>query len=188
MNISDFSVSAFVFAAPLAVKRLPTSPIAVRNAPYLQLLALLGDDVLVQHIHLLVASSAVSLARCPCLSSREVLARWTVSATRMDCKTASPYLTCSWMEQASEVPLKFFCLDAALSILSSMDNIDAAHANPLQPKVAVLALTLELYETLAPELRRDRENWVRREMGKWRHMWPFLHFPITSFPTDRPPD
>src|SRR5437016_14447814 len=84
--------------------------------------------------------------------------------TRMDCKTASPYLTCSWMEQASEVPLKFFCLDAALSILSSMDNIDAAHANPLQPKVAVLALTLELYETLAPKLRLDRENWVRREM------------------------
>src|SRR5437016_721322 len=92
--------------------------------------------------------------------------------TRMDCKTAPPYLTSSfwlsgavsWMEQASEVPLKFFCLDAALFILYSMDNIDAAHANPLQPKVGVLALTLELYETLAPELRLDRENWVRREM------------------------
>jgi L-arabinose isomerase len=30
--------------------------------------------------------------------------------------------------------------------------------------VGLLALTLELYETLAPELRKDREEWVRREI------------------------
>ena len=30
--------------------------------------------------------------------------------------------------------------------------------------VGLLALTLELYETLAPELRQDRENWVKREV------------------------
>jgi len=34
----------------------------------------------------------------------------------------------------------------------------------LRPKVGLLALTLELYETLAPELRRNREEWVRREI------------------------
>jgi L-arabinose isomerase len=33
-----------------------------------------------------------------------------------------------------------------------------------RPKVGLLALTLELYETLAPELRPDRENWVRRKL------------------------
>jgi L-arabinose isomerase len=33
-----------------------------------------------------------------------------------------------------------------------------------RPKLGLLALTLELYEKLAPELRRDRENWVRREV------------------------
>jgi L-arabinose isomerase len=33
---------------------------------------------------------------------------------------------------------------------------------PLRPKVGLLALTLELYETLAPELRLEREQWVRR--------------------------
>ncbi len=31
----------------------------------------------------------------------------------------------------------------------------------LRPKVGLLALTLELYETLAPALRRQREEWVR---------------------------
>lgn len=36
--------------------------------------------------------------------------------------------------------------------------------SPLRPKVGLLALTLELYETLAPELRPDREAWVRREI------------------------
>jgi L-arabinose isomerase len=36
---------------------------------------------------------------------------------------------------------------------------------PLRPKVGLLALTLELYETLAPELRTDREEWVRREIA-----------------------
>jgi L-arabinose isomerase len=34
----------------------------------------------------------------------------------------------------------------------------------LRPKVGLLALTLELYETLAPELRRNREEWVRHEI------------------------
>jgi L-arabinose isomerase len=32
-----------------------------------------------------------------------------------------------------------------------------------RPKVALLALTLEFYEQLAPALRTDRENWVRRD-------------------------
>lgn len=35
---------------------------------------------------------------------------------------------------------------------------------PLRPKIGLLALTLELYEKLAPELGQDRENWVRREV------------------------
>jgi L-arabinose isomerase len=34
---------------------------------------------------------------------------------------------------------------------------------PNQPKVGLLALTLELYESLAPGLRASREDWVRRE-------------------------
>lgn len=33
-----------------------------------------------------------------------------------------------------------------------------------RPKVGLLALTLELYETLAPGLREGREAWVRREL------------------------
>ncbi len=33
-----------------------------------------------------------------------------------------------------------------------------------RPKVGLLALTLELYETLAPGLRQAREQWVRREL------------------------
>jgi L-arabinose isomerase len=34
----------------------------------------------------------------------------------------------------------------------------------MKPRVGLLALTLELYETLAPELRPNREEWVRREI------------------------
>ena len=34
----------------------------------------------------------------------------------------------------------------------------------LRPKVGVLALSLELYETLAPGLRLSRENWMRKEV------------------------
>ena len=33
-----------------------------------------------------------------------------------------------------------------------------------RPKVGLLALTLEFYETLAPALREGREQWVRREV------------------------
>ena len=33
-----------------------------------------------------------------------------------------------------------------------------------RPKVGLLALSLELYETLAPELREDRERWVRQSV------------------------
>jgi len=33
-----------------------------------------------------------------------------------------------------------------------------------RPKVGVLALTLELYETLVPDLRRQRENWLREQV------------------------
>jgi L-arabinose isomerase len=36
--------------------------------------------------------------------------------------------------------------------------------NLLRPKIGLLALTLELYETLAPDLRKNRENWVRQEI------------------------
>ena len=32
----------------------------------------------------------------------------------------------------------------------------------VRPKVGLLALTLELYETLLPELRGSREAWLRR--------------------------
>jgi len=35
---------------------------------------------------------------------------------------------------------------------------------PPRPKVGVLALTLDLYETLAPSLRQSREAWLRREV------------------------
>ena len=35
---------------------------------------------------------------------------------------------------------------------------------PIRPKVGVLALTLELYETLAPKLRPGRETWVREKV------------------------
>lgn len=35
---------------------------------------------------------------------------------------------------------------------------------PLRPTVGLLALTLELYETLAPGLRQDREQWLRRDI------------------------
>jgi hypothetical protein len=34
----------------------------------------------------------------------------------------------------------------------------------LRPKVGLLALTLELYETLVPELRASREAWLRRKV------------------------
>ena len=35
---------------------------------------------------------------------------------------------------------------------------------PPRPKIGLLALTLELYETLAPTLRPNREKWVRQEV------------------------
>ncbi len=35
---------------------------------------------------------------------------------------------------------------------------------PTKPKIGILALTLELYETLAPGVRENRENWLRREV------------------------
>ncbi len=35
---------------------------------------------------------------------------------------------------------------------------------PVRPKVGVLALTLELYETLAPKLRGGREKWTREKV------------------------
>lgn len=34
-------------------------------------------------------------------------------------------------------------------------------AQPPKPRVGLLALTLELYETLAPQLRTGREKWLR---------------------------
>ena len=37
-------------------------------------------------------------------------------------------------------------------------------SEPIRPKVGLLALTLEFYETLAPTLRAEREAWVRREV------------------------
>ena len=35
---------------------------------------------------------------------------------------------------------------------------------PQQPKIGILALTLELYETLAPGVRENREQWLRRDL------------------------
>ena len=37
-------------------------------------------------------------------------------------------------------------------------------AEPLRPKIGLLALTLELYEALAPGLRQERETWLRRDV------------------------
>ncbi len=39
-----------------------------------------------------------------------------------------------------------------------------AAGKPLRPKVGLLALTLELYEGLAPGLREGREQWLRRDV------------------------
>ena len=36
--------------------------------------------------------------------------------------------------------------------------------HPIRPRIGLLALTLELYETLAPGLREKREAWVRRDI------------------------
>jgi L-arabinose isomerase len=47
--------------------------------------------------------------------------------------------------------------------MASTDNrIMTSHALPFRPRVGLLALTLELYEELAPDLRAGREQWVRR--------------------------
>jgi len=35
---------------------------------------------------------------------------------------------------------------------------------PLRPRIGLLALTLELYETLAPALRQERQRWLRHEV------------------------
>ena len=37
-------------------------------------------------------------------------------------------------------------------------------APPLRPRVGLLALTLELYETISPGLRQEREKWLRRDI------------------------
>ena len=37
-------------------------------------------------------------------------------------------------------------------------------AASIRPRIGLLALTLELYETLAPDLRPEREAWLRREV------------------------
>jgi L-arabinose isomerase len=36
--------------------------------------------------------------------------------------------------------------------------------SPIRPKAGLLALSLELYETLAPDLRRSRERWIQMEI------------------------
>jgi len=38
------------------------------------------------------------------------------------------------------------------------------NTNRIRPKIGLLALTLELYEQLAPGLRQSREDWLRREV------------------------
>jgi L-arabinose isomerase len=38
------------------------------------------------------------------------------------------------------------------------------NTNHIRPKIGLLALTLELYERLAPGLRQSREDWLRREV------------------------
>jgi L-arabinose isomerase len=37
-------------------------------------------------------------------------------------------------------------------------------SSPVRPKIGLLALTLELYEALAPNLRGERQEWVRRQL------------------------
>ena len=47
----------------------------------------------------------------------------------------------------------------------STSLLEARHGpTPLRPKIGLLALSLELYETLAPDLRPQREAWVRRQV------------------------
>ena len=45
--------------------------------------------------------------------------------------------------------------------LEGLEGKLAEHAQAVRPKVGLLALTLELYETLAPGLRASREAWLR---------------------------
>jgi L-arabinose isomerase len=54
-------------------------------------------------------------------------------------------------------------------------------AQPIRPKVGMLALTLELYETLAPGLRQDREAWVRRAVLPALEPHADVRFPRAAF-------
>lgn len=55
---------------------------------------------------------------------------------------------------------------------------------PPRPKVGLLALTLELYEQLAPGLRAARENWVRQELLPALQARADVHFGQAAFGAD----
>jgi len=54
-----------------------------------------------------------------------------------------------------------------LPFVPSITQPNPKKPNPMktqQPKIGILALTLELYETLAPGVREDREQWLHRDV------------------------
>ncbi len=53
---------------------------------------------------------------------------------------------------------------ASSGIFRPYKKLEIMNTKPWRPKAGLLVLTLELYETLAPSLRQDREQWVRRTL------------------------
>ena len=54
----------------------------------------------------------------------------------------------------------------------------------IRPKVGLLGLTLELYEQLAPALREEREEWVRRAVVPALEAIGDVLFPGVAFTAD----
>jgi L-arabinose isomerase len=54
----------------------------------------------------------------------------------------------------------------------------------LRPRLGVLALTLELYEKLAPQLRRDREDWLKKQVLPLLNQKADVLFELAVFRTD----
>ena len=53
----------------------------------------------------------------------------------------------------------------------------------MRPRIGLLALTLELYETLAPDLRRRREEWLRKQVLPQLERWADVTFPAAVYRT-----
>ena len=65
--------------------------------------------------------------------------------------------------------------------LSHSPRLQQGSVRSLRPKVGILALTLELYETLLPSLRASREAWVRRSLVPKFEPFAEVHFPGAVF-------